>query len=79
MKVYINRYYFDESEKSELIQEVKEVLGRDFDSVELFGHFGSSYESIEKINNLDRCFEIVDYGSRETLAERNDSDEWIKC
>ena len=74
VKVHYNQYYVTRNEDSNIAKQIREVTGsieRNLD-VEVFSY--SYIPNIEHLDNLDRVFEIVDYGSRETLAWKDE--EW---
>ena len=82
MRIWIGNHYFSEREKPALAEEIEDVLGRTYDEVELFGNLPSSYEGKLTINDLSKIFEIVEYGSRELLANREDAvgdtQNWVR-
>ena len=79
MKVRIHNYYFTEKNNYSLVQEVKQVVGYDFQDVELYGDLPYSYESLMKVTNLNNVYEIVDFGSRDTIALFNEGvNKWVR-
>ena len=76
VKVHYNQYYVTRNEDSNIAKQIREVTGsveRNLD-VEVFSY--SHISDLDNLDNLDRVFEIVDYGSRETLAWKDE--EWHK-
>lgn len=71
-RVWFENHYTTKNYK--LLDAIESLLqNRDFD-VELFSH--SYISDIDRLENLDGVFEIVDHGSRELLASKDiDTDE----
>lgn len=72
-RVWFENHYTTKNYK--LLDALESLLqNRDFD-VELFSH--SYIPDIDRLENLDGAFEIVDHGSRELLASKDiDTDKW---
>lgn len=82
MRIWIGNHYFSEREKPALAEEIEDILGRTYAEIELFGNLPSSYEGKLAINDLSEVFEIVEYGSRELLANREETvgntQNWVR-